>query len=104
VLLFSCNGRGRGFFGRPDHDAGLLARATGDVPLAGFFAQGELGPVGTRNFVHGYTASMALFCDPSGPPRGTAAMAEEVPARLPETPPLDLPDGPPTPTGAPEPV
>jgi small ligand-binding sensory domain FIST len=69
VLLFSCNGRGRSFFGRPDHDAGLLARATGDVPLAGFFAQGELGPVGKRNFVHGYTASVAVFCDPGGDPK-----------------------------------
>ncbi len=67
VLLFSCNGRGRSFFGQPDHDAGLLARATGDVPLAGFFAQGELGPVGKRNFVHGYTASVAVFCDPAEP-------------------------------------
>ena len=103
VLLFSCNGRGRGFFGRPDHDAGLLARATGDVPLAGFFAQGELGPVGKRNFVHGYTASMALFCDPSGPPRGSAGTAGEVPAQLLESPPLDLPDDSAT-SGAPEPV
>jgi small ligand-binding sensory domain FIST len=104
VLLFSCNGRGRGFFGRPHHDAGLLARATGDVPLAGFFAQGELGPVGKRNFVHGYTASMALFCDPPGPPRGVAGTAEDVPARLPEVPPLDLSDDRPATGDEPEPV
>jgi small ligand-binding sensory domain FIST len=103
VLLFSCNGRGRGFFGKPNHDAGLLARATGDVPLAGFFAQGELGPVGKRNFVHGYTASMALFCDPSGPPREVTEAAEEVPAGRVEVPPLDLPENPTT-GGEPEPV
>jgi len=66
VLLFSCNGRGRRFFGRPDHDAALVAQATAAAPMAGFFAQGELGPVGGRNFLHAYTASMALFCEPAG--------------------------------------
>ena len=30
-------------------------------PSAGFFCNGEIGPVGGRNFVHGYTASAALF-------------------------------------------
>jgi small ligand-binding sensory domain FIST len=35
----------------------------GPIPLAGFFAQGEIGPVGGRNFLHGYTASMALFAE-----------------------------------------
>jgi small ligand-binding sensory domain FIST len=70
VLLFSCNGRGRGFFGEPDHDAALVAAATGRAPMAGFFAQGELGPVGGRNFLHTYTASMAVFCEP---PSGAAA-------------------------------
>jgi len=104
VLLFSCNGRGRGFFGRPDHDAGQVARATGDVPLAGFFAQGELGPVGKRNFVHGYTASVALFCDPAGSPRGLGGTAEAEPFHLPGSLPLDLPDEPPAAGGDPEPV
>jgi small ligand-binding sensory domain FIST len=61
ALLFSCNGRGRRFFHEPDHDASRVAKATGDAPMAGFFAQGELGPVGGQNFLHGFTASMALF-------------------------------------------
>jgi small ligand-binding sensory domain FIST len=68
VLLFACNGRGRQFFGEADHDAGLVAAATGQAPMAGFFAQGELGPVGGRNFLHAYTASMAVFCEPRDPP------------------------------------
>ena len=63
VLLFSCNGRGRHFFGEPDHDAVRVAAATGEAPTAGFFAQGELGPVGGRNFLHTFTASMAVFCE-----------------------------------------
>lgn len=64
TLLFSCNGRGRGLFRIPDHDAGLLAEIFGPKPLAGFFCNGEIGPVGTHTFLHGYTASAALLCDP----------------------------------------
>jgi small ligand-binding sensory domain FIST len=67
VLLFSCNGRGRRFFGEPDHDAAKVAAATDRVPTAGFFAQGELGPVGGRNFLHTFTASMAVFCEAGDP-------------------------------------
>jgi small ligand-binding sensory domain FIST len=62
-LLFSCNGRGTRLFGKPDHDAQAVRSALGDVPLAGFFAQGELGPVGGQNFIHGFTASLVLFAD-----------------------------------------
>lgn len=60
-LLFTCNGRGRRMFSQPDHDAGAVARAFGNLPLAGFFAQGEIGPIGRQNFMHGFTASLALF-------------------------------------------
>jgi small ligand-binding sensory domain FIST len=60
-LLFSCNGRGSRLFDVPHHDAGSVARGLGDFPLAGFFAAGEIGPVGGRNFLHGFTASIALF-------------------------------------------
>jgi small ligand-binding sensory domain FIST len=61
ALLFTCNGRGSRMFDEPDHDAGLLAEMLGDVPMAGFFCAGELGPVGGRNFLHTFTASIALF-------------------------------------------
>lgn len=61
ALLFSCNGRGKRLFGVPDHDAATLRAEAGDIPVAGFFAQGELGPVGGQNFIHGFTASVALF-------------------------------------------
>jgi small ligand-binding sensory domain FIST len=60
VLLFSCNGRGQAMFGQPSHDIGAVKRAFGNVPVAGFFAAGEFGPVGDRNFVHGFTASMLV--------------------------------------------
>lgn len=61
ALLFTCNGRGRRLFGRPNHDAGRVAREYGTLPLAGFFAAGELGPVGSENHLHGFTAVVALF-------------------------------------------
>jgi small ligand-binding sensory domain FIST len=62
ALLFSCNGRGSRMFGKPDHDARCVQNGLkAEVPLAGFFAAGEIGPVGGRNFLHGFTASVAVF-------------------------------------------
>ena len=61
ALLFSCNGRGTRLFSEPHHDARALRAEAGNLPLAGFFAQGELGPIGKQNFIHGFTASIALF-------------------------------------------
>jgi small ligand-binding sensory domain FIST len=61
ALLFSCNGRGRNLFPQADHDAGAVARALGSDAVAGCFCQGELGPVGGRTFIHGFTASVALW-------------------------------------------
>ena len=60
-MLCVCNGRGQRLFGKPDHDAGLIQEMLGPLPIAGFFGNGELGPVGGKNFLHGYTASLALF-------------------------------------------
>jgi small ligand-binding sensory domain FIST len=62
-LIFSCNGRGQRFFGAPNHDAATLAEIFGPVPSAGFFCNGEIGPIGHASYLHGYTASVALFCD-----------------------------------------
>ena len=66
ALLCSCNGRGRGLFGEPDHDAAALAEAFGPVPTAGFFCNGEIGPVGGSNYLHGFTASIALLTTGGG--------------------------------------
>ena len=64
ALLFSCCGRGEGLFGQPHHDSGAVQERLGPIPTAGFFAQGEIGPVGGRNFLHGYTASVVIFSEP----------------------------------------
>ncbi len=64
ALLFSCCGRGEGLFGHPHHDSGAVQERLGPIPTAGFFAQGEIGPVGGRNFLHGYTASVVIFSEP----------------------------------------
>jgi small ligand-binding sensory domain FIST len=59
--LCCCNGRGQNLFGRPNHDAQMVQKSLGPLGLAGFFCNGEIGPVGEKNFLHGYTASLALF-------------------------------------------
>ncbi|MDX2116550.1 MAG: FIST N-terminal domain-containing protein [Planctomycetota bacterium] len=83
ALLVTCNGRGSRMFDRPSHDAGGVAKAfrpvpggeslskggttiepgSSTLPLAGFFAGGEIGPVGGSAFLHGHTACVALFRD-----------------------------------------
>ena len=63
ALLFTCNGRGRRMFGVADHDASTIEDLLGGIPLAGFFAAGEIGPIAGRNALHGFTASMVLFVD-----------------------------------------
>ena len=65
ALLFSCNGRGTRFFNTPNHDVATIHEVLGPIPIAGFFAMGEFGPVGGQNFVHGFTASVAVFEEPS---------------------------------------
>ena len=62
ALLFSCNGRGKHMFDVPSHDARCVSDALhAELPLAGFFAMGEIGPVGRANYLHGFTASLAVF-------------------------------------------
>ena len=61
ALVFTCNGRGTRLFDTAHHDARCLRECLGPIPVAGFFAQGEIGPIGRRNCLHGFTASIALF-------------------------------------------
>ncbi len=61
ALVFSCNGRGAAMFGPCDHDATTIAEELGGAPVAGFFAAGEIGPVGGRSFLHGFTATVGVF-------------------------------------------
>lgn len=61
ALLFSCLGRGEGLYGVPDHDSATIRRHTGQVPMGGFFCNGEIGPVQGRTWLHGYTAAVGLL-------------------------------------------
>ncbi len=62
ALLFTCNARGTRLYAEPDRDVGIVSHAIGpNVPVAGFFANGELGPVGSSNYVHSYSASLCLL-------------------------------------------
>ncbi len=71
AAVFGCNGRGTQMWEESGHDIGVLRDVLGDVPAAGFFCGGEFGPIGGRNFVHGFTASIALFLPPEDAPGET---------------------------------
>jgi len=63
ALVFTCNGRGTHMFDTPSHDARAVTDHSGTMATGGMFCAGEIGPVGTRNFLHGFTASVGLFRD-----------------------------------------
>ncbi len=64
ALLFTCNGRGTNMFPEPDHDARVVTEMLRTDALAGFFCGGEIGPVGGKAFLHGFTATLAVFLEP----------------------------------------
>jgi small ligand-binding sensory domain FIST len=70
ALLFTCNGRGSAMFGSADHDALAVRETLGRIGVAGFFAAGEVGPVGGHNHVHGFTASLLIFSSGTAPVAG----------------------------------
>ena len=61
ALLFSCLGRGQYLYEKPNHDSDMFRDHIGDIPLGGFFCNGEIGPVGKTTFLHGYTSSFGIF-------------------------------------------
>jgi len=61
ALLFSCLGRGAMLYGSPDHDTDMFRDKVGQIPLTGFFCNGEIGPVGGSTYLHGYTSSFGIF-------------------------------------------
>ena len=65
ALLFSCLGRGERMYGTVDHDIKAVQESLGPVPTAGFFCNGEIGPVGQRTFIHGFTSVVGLFLEPT---------------------------------------
>ena len=61
ALLFSCLGRGQFLYGKANHDTDMFRDKLGEIPLGGFFCNGEIGPVSGTTFLHGYTSSFGLF-------------------------------------------
>ena len=61
ALLFSCSGRGVGLYEQPDHDSNAFRRLVADIPIGGFFCNGELGPVHHTTYLHSYTSVFAVF-------------------------------------------
>ena len=93
ALLFSCLGRGEHLYKEPNFDTGVFREHLGEVPVGGFFCNGEIGPVGGTTFLHGYTSSFGLFRPREpGDIRGISA-PQEGELRDPE--PRGVPDAPP---------
>jgi len=63
ACLSDCSGRGSRLFGQLHHDSKAVYSLVEPNGMAGFFGNGEFGPVGGKNFVHGYTASVAVFTE-----------------------------------------
>ena len=61
ALIFNCLSRGRAFYGNAHHDLKTIHTFNGKLPVGGFFSNGEIGPAGGTNFLHGYTASVGFF-------------------------------------------
>ena len=56
----------QGFTSTANHDVGLVQETLGPLPLAGFFGNGEIGPVGQTTHLHGYTTVLGLLRPRSG--------------------------------------
>jgi len=69
ALMCTCSSRGESLFDSPNYDASAVTRWLSQpagvkpdaFPLAGFFAGGEIGPIGRESHVHAHTASVAIF-------------------------------------------
>lgn len=61
ALMFSCLGRGEGLYGKPNFDSQLFLDYVTNIPIAGFFCNGEIGPVAGSTFLHGYTSVFGIF-------------------------------------------
>ncbi len=68
ALFFNCTGRGKSFYGKAHQDTKTIRGFHATVPMGGFFCNGEIGPIGGTNWLHGYTASVGFF----RPTRGAA--------------------------------
>lgn len=64
ALMFSCMGRGEGLYGEPHFDSRLFSRYICNIPISGFFCNGEIGPVGGSTFLHGYTSVFGICREP----------------------------------------
>jgi small ligand-binding sensory domain FIST len=64
ALMFTCMGRGEGLYGRPNFDSELLQCYFQDIPISGFFCNGEIGPVGGKTFLHAFTSVFGICRQP----------------------------------------
>jgi small ligand-binding sensory domain FIST len=63
ALMFACLGRGEGLYEKPNFDSRLVNQYLAQLPISGFFCNGEIGPVAGTTFLHGYTSVFGI-CRP----------------------------------------
>lgn len=61
AILLPCQSRGRMLYGAPGRESTLIREKLGAVPVGGFFAAGEIGPVVGTTYLHTYTSVFGLF-------------------------------------------
>ena len=61
AVYISCAGRGGPHFGSPSAELAIVRHALGDVPLVGFFANGEIA----HRHLYGYTGVLTVFASPA---------------------------------------
>ena len=64
ALMFSCLGRGEYLYGEENFDSSLFQKYLPSLPVSGFFCNGEIGPVGSSTFLHGYTSVFGICRQP----------------------------------------
>jgi small ligand-binding sensory domain FIST len=64
ALLFSCVSRGESKYGGANHESELVRRYFGQMPIGGFFSDGEIAQVGQKTCLHGYASAVTLFREP----------------------------------------
>ncbi len=66
ALMFACLGRGEALYDEPNYDSRMFVEHLGQMPMAGFFCNGEIGPVGENTYLHGFTSVFGIFRSKQG--------------------------------------
>tara|TARA_Y100000590_G_C15678156_1_gene998784 strand:- start:511 stop:1698 length:1188 start_codon:yes stop_codon:yes gene_type:complete len=61
VLMFSCLARGNYLFNEYNHETNIVKKIIKNIPITGFFSNGEINQIGDQTFLNGYTSSFTIL-------------------------------------------